>query len=117
MTTKTTTRLSLSTLIAVLAVAIATKSPAQAADLPLLQFRNHHFVPDHIDVPAGQKFTLQVQNLDATDDEFESNDLDREELVPAGKSITVYLGPLDPGTYHFFGDFHQNTAQGVLVAK
>jgi hypothetical protein len=29
----------------------------------------------------------------------------------------VFLGPLDPGEYKFFGDFHQDTAQGVLIAK
>ena len=25
----------------------------------------------------------------------------------------MFLGPLDPGEYKFFGDFHQDTAQGV----
>ena len=52
-----------------------------------------------------------------TADEFESTDLNREILVLPGQTITVFLGPLDPGTYKFFGDFHQDTAQGVLVAK
>jgi hypothetical protein len=43
--------------------------------------------------------------------------LHREKLVAAGSTIKVHLGPLKPGTYHFFGDFHQDTAQGVLTAK
>jgi hypothetical protein len=68
-------------------------------------------------VPAGVKFQLKVQNTDDTADEFESLDLNREKLVAPGKTITVFLGPLDPGEYKFFGDFHQDTAQGVLVAK
>ena len=90
---------------------------ARADDLPVLQFRQHRFVPDRIEVPAHVKFRLQVQNTDDTADEFESTDLNREKLVPPGKTVSVFLGPLDPGEYHFFGDFHQDTAQGVLVAK
>ena len=35
----------------------------------------------------------------------------------AGQTVTIFLGPLEPGEYHFFGDFHQDTAKGVLVAK
>jgi hypothetical protein len=58
-----------------------------------------------------------VKNTDDTADEFESVDLNREKLVAPGQTITVFLGPLDPGEYKFFGDFHQDTAQGVLVAK
>ena len=80
-------------------------------------FHNHRFEPDRIQVPAGAKFQLKVKNTDDTADEFESVDLNREKLVAPGQTITVFLGPLDPGTYKFFGDFHQDTAQGVLVAK
>ena len=29
----------------------------------------------------------------------------------------IFIGPLDPGTYPFFGDFNQSTAQGKIVAK
>jgi hypothetical protein len=29
----------------------------------------------------------------------------------------VFIGPLEAGRYPFFGDFHQETAQGVLVVK
>jgi high-affinity iron transporter len=91
--------------------------PARADDLPTLVFHNHRFVPEQITVPANQKFRLKVQNSDDTADEFESVSLNREKLVPPGQTVTVFLGPLDPGEYKFFGDFHQDTAQGVLVAK
>jgi high-affinity iron transporter len=90
---------------------------AHAQPLPTLEFRQHHFVPDRIEVPAHQKIQLQVKNADDTADEFESTELNREKLVPPGQTITVFLGPLEPGEYHFFGDFHQDTARGVLVAK
>ena len=82
-----------------------------------LVFHNHRFEPDRIQVPANTKFQLHVKNTDDTADEFESVDLNREKLVTPGQSITVFLGPLSPGEYKFFGDFHQDTAQGVLVAK
>ena len=91
--------------------------PARAEELPSLVFHNHRFVPDRIEVPANVKFKLHVKNTDSTADEFESVDLNREKLVAPGQTITVFLGPLSPGTYKFFGDFHQDTAQGVLVAK
>ena len=35
----------------------------------------------------------------------------------AGQTVTIFLGPLEPGEYKFFGDFHQDTAQGVLEVK
>jgi high-affinity iron transporter len=100
-----------------LAGMVANVPPARADDPPVLIFRNHRFEPTRIEVPAHQKFKLQVKNTDDTADEFESVDLNREKLVAPGQSITVFLGPLDPGEYKFFGDFHQDTAQGVMVAK
>ena len=63
------------------------------------------------------KFRLLVRNDDDSADEFESTDLNREKLVAPGQTITVFLGPLEPGEYHFFGDFHQDSAQGLLVAQ
>ena len=96
---------------------LAGSHPARAEDLPTLVFHNHRFEPDRIQVPANVKFQLRVKNTDDTADEFESVDLNREKLVTPGQTITVFLGPLSPGEYKFFGDFHQATAQGVLVAK
>ena len=102
--------------VAVLAM-IAGVHAARADDLPTLVFHDHRFEPDRIEVPANVKFQLHVKNTDDTADEFESTDLNREKLVTPGQTITVFLGPLSPGEYKFFGDFHQATAQGVLVAK
>ena len=58
-----------------------------------------------------------MKNRDATPEEFESNELNREKIVTGNGTITILLGPLEPGRYPFFGDFHQETAQGVLIAK
>jgi hypothetical protein len=58
--------------------------PARAEDLPTLTFRNHRFEPARIEVPAHVKFRLQVKNTDNSPDEFESVDLNREQLVRPG---------------------------------
>jgi plastocyanin len=82
-----------------------------------LSIKDHKFDPAELNVPANTKIKLLVQNLDATPEEFESGDLNREKVVTGNNTITVMLGPLDAGKYHFFGDFHQETAQGDLVVK
>ena len=82
-----------------------------------LVIRDHKFEPVELTVPAGQKIKLLVDNQDATPEEFESNELNREKIVTGKGTITVFLGPLDAGRYPFFGDFHQETAQGVLIVK
>ena len=102
---------------AVLIVLLTGAPEARAEDLPVLVFHNHRFEPSRIEVPAHTKIRLLVKNTDDTADEFESTMLNREKLVTPGQTITVFLGPLEPGEYKFFGDFHQDTAQGVLVVK
>jgi hypothetical protein len=96
---------------------LALAAPAAADEPPRLSIRNHRFEPSRLVVPAGTKFRLLVKNEDATAEEFESFELHREKVVPPGQEIPVYLGPLDKGEYKFFGDYHQDTAQGVLVAQ
>jgi hypothetical protein len=91
---------------------------AQAQDIPRLTIKDHKFQPEQLQVPAGVKFKLMVRNDDPTAEEFESFELNREKVVPPGQEIPVFLGPLDAGRqYPFFGDFHRDTAKGVLVAK
>jgi hypothetical protein len=102
--------------LAIVAASLAALS-AHAAEPIALIFKQHRFYPDHITVPAGERFKLIVQNTDDTADEFESTDLNREKLVAAGGHATLFLGPLNAGTYRFFGDFHADTAQGVIEAK
>ncbi|MEI8327198.1 MAG: cupredoxin domain-containing protein, partial [Betaproteobacteria bacterium] len=72
----------------------------------LLVIKNHRFEPAEIKFPAGQRVRLIVHNQDATPEEFESHDLNREKLVPAGSKVTIYLGPLKPGRYLFRGEYH-----------
>jgi hypothetical protein len=89
---------------------------AQAATASLV-IRNHRFEPAELFLPAATKVAIAVRNLDATPEEFESSDLNREKIVAGNAEITVIIGPLDPGSYGFFGDFHQETAQGIITVK
>ncbi len=77
----------------------------------------HRFTPVELRVPAGQKIRLVVENRDPTPEEFESYDFNREKIVPGKGRITVFVGPLKPGRYKFFGEFNPDTAQGVLIAE
>ena len=79
--------------------------------------KDHRFQPERLEIPANTKVKLIVHNLDKTAEEFESQDFNREKIVPAGGEIPVFVGPLSPGEYKFFGDFHQDTAQGVIVVR
>jgi plastocyanin len=94
----------------------ATAAGAQEADARLV-LRDHKFEPAEITVPAGKKIKLVIENQDATAEEFESYELNREKVVPGKSQITIFVGPLAPGRYPFFGDFHRETATGVLIAK
>ncbi len=82
-----------------------------------LVIKNHLYEPSELHVPAGTKFKIIVRNQDDTPEEFESTDFGREKIVPPNASITVFVGPLKAGTYGFFGDFHQATAQGRLIVE
>ena len=78
---------------------------------------NHRFTPDRIEVPAGKKVKLVIDNRDATAEEFESHALKIEKVIPAKSKGTVFVGPLKPGEYKFVGEFNEKTAKGVIVAK
>lgn len=83
----------------------------------MLIIKDHRFQPAELVVPTGKKIKLTVENQDSTPEEFESYPLNREKVVAGNSKITVYIGPLDPGRYPFFGEFNEATAQGVIVAK
>lgn len=94
-------------------------SGAVLADVPVFQLtiQNNRFQPTELHVPAGRKVKLLVHNRDQAPEEFESYDLNREKIITGKSSGIIYLGPLAPGKYSFFGDFHQDTARGRLIAE
>ena len=82
-----------------------------------LVIRDHRFVPAEMTVPAGRKIKLTVVNSDASPEEFESYELNREKVVAGKGRIVVFVGPLRPGSYPYFGEFHMDTAKGTLIAE
>ena len=98
-------------------VTFALAVPALADDpVVAITLKDHQFVPAEVPVPAGVKVKLLIKNEQQVNAEFESNSLHREKLVNAGGEVTVFVGPLNPGSYEFFDDFHSAT-RGHLVVK
>lgn len=83
----------------------------------VLIIKNHQFIPDKIELPQNKKIKLIIDNQDDTVEEFESFDLRREKIIPANGKIKITIGPLEPGEYKFFGEFHQETAQGIVIVQ
>ena len=97
---------------------LALAAPVFAQDVPSfsISLKNGQFVPSEVQIPAGVKVKLVVRNENSTTSEFESTQFHREKIVPPGQEITVFVGPLDQGSYEFFDDFHQET-RGHLIVK
>lgn len=89
----------------------------EGASVYEVEIKDHKFTPDRITAKAGEKFKLLVHNRDATPEEFESDDFRREKIIPGNSSATIFVGPLEPGEYHFFGEFNEDTANGYLTVE
>jgi len=81
-----------------------------------LKISNHLFYPDTLTVPAGIRIKLLIENQDTTPEEFESFELNREKIIIGKTTATIFIGPLKPGAYPFFGEFNPETAQGKIIA-
>ena len=104
-------------LLVLMLPALVLPTLVRADDEFVITIKNHKFEPTQITVPADKKIKLRVENKDATPEEFESYPLGREKVVAGNSSITLYIGPLSAGSYAFFGDYNEKTAQGVVIAK
>jgi plastocyanin len=101
----------------VAAVLVLGATPALATKIFEIHIKDHRFHPDVVEVPAGEKTKLVIYNDGDDAEEFESAVLNREKIVRPGRKITIFLPPLSPGEYSFFGEFHPETAQGKVIAK
>jgi Cupredoxin-like domain len=95
-------------LMAAGAAVLSASAHAQEINLVI---RNHKFEPAEIRVPA------RVSNEDASPEEFDSTALKVEKIIPGKSKGLVRIGPLDPGRYEFIGEFHADTAKGVVIAE
>ena len=82
-----------------------------------VQLNHHRFEPAEIHVPVGTPVILFVTNEDDTAEEFDSSALKVEKVIAAGHYAAIRLRPLGPGRYPFMGEFHADTAQGVVVSE
>jgi hypothetical protein len=93
--------------------------PMLWAKTPVIEIRisNHLFYPSLIPVPANTKVKLLISNEDATSEEFESYELNREKVIMGNQKAIIFIGPLAAGEYPFFGEFYPQTAQGKVIVK
>ena len=82
-----------------------------------IKIKDHLFMPSKLEIPAGKKVKLLILNEDATPEEFESYELNREKVIMGRRKGIIFIGPLKAGVYPFFGEFNPQTAQGVIEAK
>jgi len=99
-------------LVIVSDVAVAEDEPERT-----IVIKDHQFAPAQVEVPAGVRVKLVIDNQDTTAEEFESHGLRSEKLVPGSSKAIIWIGPLQPGEYEFVGEFHQDSARGRVVAK
>jgi hypothetical protein len=79
--------------------------------------KDHKFTPAEIRVPADRPVLLSVSNEDATAEEFDSSSLKVEKVIAGHDRGNVRIRPLTPGRYPFMGEYHSQTAQGVVIAE
>ena len=102
-------------LLGTIALFFLTSAMAQDNENYVLIIQDHHFRPSELIIPAGKKIKLMIDNRDTTAEEFESHDLNREKVIASKSTAIIFVGPLTPGQYKFFGEFNEKTAQGVIV--
>ncbi|TKB45444.1 cupredoxin domain-containing protein [Thalassotalea mangrovi] len=82
-----------------------------------LSLEQHVFSPAELTIPADEKVKLIIHNLDNEAEEFDSFDLNREKVIFPRKSAVIYVGPLPPGRYEYFGEYNPTSAKGVIVVE
>lgn len=99
-------------------VVAMTVFPAFGDDAPItLSLKDHKFTPTVIHVKANMPTQILLTNQDTGAEEFDSSALHVEKVVPGGEKGIVRLRPLPPGRYNFMGEYHSDTAQGVVISE
>jgi hypothetical protein len=96
---------------------LAISAATARADDYVLTIKDHRFNPAEIKIPANKRVQITVVNDDPTPEEFESHEMKVEKVIPGKSKAVVRVGPLKPGRYPFFGEFHEATAKGTLIAE
>lgn len=102
---------------------LAAVSPAQIAHaqeaMPVFSIKALGGIlePALIEVPAGTRFKIEIENEGSDPVEFESTELHVEKVLAGGAKSYVVINALKPGTYIFFDDFHPDTGKVRVVVK
>ena len=112
-------RISAAALAVTLLSLVGTGVPAQADDPTTVEvtLKDHRFSPAEIHVPAGKPTIITLHNNDATAEEFDSTALQVEKVIVGGRYGIIKLHPLGPGRFPFMGEFHPDTAKGVVISE
>jgi len=104
-------------LLWMLALTLATTHINAKPAVIQIAIEDHLFNPSEITIPAHTKVRLLIHNRDQTPEEFESWELNREKVIVGGGKASIFVGPLAPGVYPFFGEFNPKTAQGKVIVE
>ena len=100
-------------------ILLCTLFPAWVRALPetIIEIKGNLFFPPEVVIPANKKVKLTFINHDPTPEEIDSFALNREKVIFGNSRGSIYVGPLSPGEYEFFGEFHPNSAVGKVIVK
>jgi hypothetical protein len=79
--------------------------------------RNHRFEPPELHVPAGRRIILHLKNDDPLSEEFDSVALKVEKVFSGKSEGVIRIGPLESGRYEFMGEYHSDSAKGLMIAE
>ena len=102
---------------ALLALAASTAMAADEAVTLKITAKDGQFTPNLLQAPPGKPLRLEVSNASNRAVEFESSDLRKERVIPAGGQTVIEVVALHPGQYGFYDDFNPAGGKGVLLVK
>lgn len=104
-------------MVALALLCLSGRAGAEDGNTIPVTIQDHRFTPAEIHIPADTEMVLQVENRDSSAEEFESTALKIEKIIAAGHRSPVRLHKLAPGRYPFMGEFHSDTAQGMIIVE
>ena len=82
-----------------------------------LTLKVHVFDPAELKARAGRDIAITLKNEDESFQGFDSDARRTDKIVTAKGKVTIKFEPLATVRYPFRGEFHDATAQGVLVVE
>ena len=105
--------------VCLLALFLAAVLEARADELPTYHViaKGGRLSPERIEVPAGKRIKLTLQNEGPGPIEFENLDMRVEKVLAPGGTSFVVTPQLKPGAHTFIDEFHPETGSMQLIAR